>query len=256
MGKGKLAKFADMEKNPLVVQCPFGQLQEGGFALKGHWNELFFKNPHPIVVELGCGRGEYTVGLARRFHDINFIGVDIKGARMWHGAQEALAEGLDNVAFLRTNVELLPHMFAANEVSEIWLTFSDPQMKKATKRLTSTYFMQRYRQFLKDGGYINVKTDSPFMYTYTNYMARKNHLPILFATDDLYGQGSQTGIDASLTDIQTYYERMWLERGFTIKYIRFQLPATGELVEPDIEIPVDGYRSYNHEVRSTRTTGK
>lgn len=257
MGKGKLAKFADMEQNPLVVQCPFGQLQESGFALKGHWHDEFFKNRNPIVVELGCGRGEYTVGLARRFPDKNFIGVDIKGARMWHGAQEAMKDGLPNVGFLRTNVELLPAMFAHDEVAEIWLTFSDPQMKKASKRLTSTFFMQRYRQFLKDGGYINVKTDSPFMYTYTTLMAEKNGLPVIASTDDLYAQGGlPDGADSSLTEIQTYYERMWLERGFTIKYIRFQLPHEGGLDEPDVEIPVDGYRSYNHEVRSTRTTGK
>jgi len=253
MGKGKLAKFADMAENPLVVQCPFWQLQREGFRLRGHWHEDFFHNHHPITLELGCGRGEYTVGLARQFPDRNFIGVDIKGARMWHGAQTAQAEGLTNVGFLRTNIECIHQLFAPDEVAELWLTFSDPQMKKATKRLSSTYFLERYRQFLTDGGLIHLKTDSPFLYTYTRLMAEHNHLPVEAATDDLYGEVKD---DSPLTAIRTYYEQMWLDRGFTIKYLRLRLPHEGTLTEPDVDIPVDGYRSYNHEVRSTRTTGR
>lgn len=253
MGKGKLAKFADMEVNPLVVQCPFGKLQNEGFELKGKWHSDFFGNDNPIVLELGCGRGEYTIGLARRFPDRNFIGVDIKGSRMWHGAQEAMRDGLKNVGFLRTNIECIQEMFAADEVAEIWLTFSDPQMKKATKRLTSTYFMERYRKFVVDGGVINVKTDSNFLATYTKYMCEKNNIAIEQCIFDLY---KEQNVDTSLTEIRTYYEGMWLERGIPIKYIRFRLPKEGMLEEPNIEIPVDGYRSYNHEVVSTRTTGK
>lgn len=253
MGKGKLAKFADMAENPLVVECPFWKLQNEGFALKGKWHSDFFHNDNPIVLELGCGRGEYTVGLAKRFPDINFIGVDIKGSRMWHGAKEALENGMKNVAFLRTNIECIDGLFAEDEVAEIWLTFSDPQMKKATKRLTSTYFMERYRRFLVDGGIINVKTDSNFLATYTKYMVEKNNLKMEFFTEDLY---NTEGVDDALTSIQTYYEGMWLERGIPIKYIKFRLPKQGTLEEPNIEIPVDGYRSYNHEVLSTRTTGK
>lgn len=253
MGKGKLAKFADMAENPLVVECPFWKLQNEGFALKGKWHSDFFHNDNPIVLELGCGRGEYTVGLAKRFPDINFIGVDIKGSRMWHGAKEALEKGMKNVAFLRTNIECIDGLFAEDEVAEIWLTFSDPQMKKATKRLTSTYFMERYRRFLVDGGIINVKTDSNFLATYTKYMVEKNNLKMEFFTEDLY---NTEGVDDALTSIQTYYEGMWLERGIPIKYIKFRLPKQGTLEEPNIEIPVDGYRSYNHEVLSTRTTGK
>ncbi len=255
MGKGKLAKFADMEQNPLVVQCPFGQLQREGFLLRGRWHEDFFRNDHPIVLELGCGRGEYTVGLARRFPGKNFIGVDIKGARMWHGARTAVAEGLTNVAFLRTNVELTDRMFGADEVAELWLTFSDPQMKKASRRLTSTHFMARYRRFLADGGTVHLKTDSPFLYTYTHLMAEANALPVEAASDDLYG-APRPELDPSLTEIQTYYEQMWLARGMAIKYLRFRLPHEGALEEPGVEIPVDGYRSYGHEVRSTRTVGK
>ena len=253
MGKGKLAKFAEMAENPLVVECPFWMLQKEGFPLKGKWHEEFFKNQNPIVLELGCGRGEYTIGLARRFPDKNFIGIDIKGARMWHGAKTALEEGMQNVAFLRTNIECIAGFFAPNEVAELWLTFSDPQMKKATKRLTSTYFMERYRKFLVDGGLIHVKTDSNFLATYTKYMVEKNGLPLLQCTFDLY---AEQDVDSSLTDIRTYYEGMWLERGIPIKYLQFQLPQQGILEEPDIEIPVDGYRSYNHTVVSTKKTGK
>jgi len=256
-----------MDANPLVVQCPFYKLQNEEFALKGKWHEDFFKNDNPIVLELGCGRGEYTIGLARKFPEMNFIGVDIKGSRMWTGAQEALKDGMKNVGFLRTNIECIHQLFAEDEVAEIWLTFSDPQMKKATKRLTSTYFMERYRKFLVDGGIINVKTDSNFLATYTKYMCEKNGLAILSLTMDLYkdfaqplpikGEMSEGQRGSSpLTSIRTYYEQMWLDRGIPIKYIKFALPKEGTLEEPNIEIPVDGYRSYNHEVVSTRTTGK
>ena len=146
MGKGKLEKFAEMETFKNVFQYPFSVLENVPFDMKGHWCDDYFKNNHPIVLELGCGKGEYTVGLARLFPDVNFIGVDIKGARMWTGAKQALAEGLDNVAFLRTNIEMIDRFFASDEVREIWLTFSDPQMKNARKRLSSTYFMNRYRR--------------------------------------------------------------------------------------------------------------
>ena len=253
MGKGKLAKFADVAANPLVVECPFWQLQKEGFALKGNWHKDFFHNDNPIVLELGCGRGEYTLGLARRYPDRNFIGVDIKGSRIWHGAQEALHEDMKNVGFLRTNIECIDGLFGEAEVSELWLTFSDPQMKKATKRLTSTFFLERYRKFLIDGGIINVKTDSNFLATYTKYLVEKNNLPLKAFTEDLY---AAEGMDEALTSIQTYYEGMWLERGIAIKYIQFQLPKEGELQEPDVEIPVDGYRSYGHEVVSTKTMRK
>ena len=250
-----------MAVNPLVVECPFWLLQKEGFALKGNWHKDFFKNDNPIVLELGCGRGEYTIGLARRFPDVNFIGIDIKGARMWHGAKIALEEDMKNVGFLRTNIECIDGLFAPGEVSELWLTFSDPQMKKATKRLTSTYFLERYRHFLVDGGIINVKTDSNFLATYTKYVAEKNNLPVTKMTFDLYGQDTEDNSmkveeNDPLRTIRTYYEQMWLDRGITIKYIQFTLPQQGALEEPDIEIPVDGYRSYNHQVVSTRTTGK
>ena len=259
MGKGKLAKFADMAQNPLVVECPFWKLQQEGLALKGHWHEDFFHNDHPIVLELGCGRGEYTVGLARRFPDTNFIGVDIKGARMWTGATQAVKEGLKNVAFLRTNIEIIDRFFAPDEVTEIWLTFSDPQMKNPRKRLTSTYFMNRYRHFLIDRGFIHLKTDSNFLFTYTTYMVEKNHLPLVLRTNDLYSENSENSENSEYSEaasIQTYYEQMWIDRGLNIKYMKFHLPHEGELVEPDIEIPLDDYRSYRRDKRSSLETAK
>lgn len=149
MSKGKLAKFADMERYENVFQYPYSVIDNVPFDMKGKWGEQYFKNNNPIVLELGCGKGEYTVGLAKLFPDVNFIGVDIKGSRMWTGATQALNEGLANVAFLRTNIEIIDRFFAEGEVSEIWLTFSDPQMKNPRKRLTSTFFMNRYRHFLK-----------------------------------------------------------------------------------------------------------
>jgi tRNA (guanine-N7-)-methyltransferase len=252
MGKGKLEKFADMATYQHVFEYPYSVADNVPFDMKGKWNKSFFKNDNPIVLELGCGRGEYTVGLGRRFGDKNFIGVDIKGARMWTGATESLRNGMTNVAFLRTNIEIIDRFFAPGEVSEIWLTFSDPQMKKATKRLTSTYFMERYRHFLKPGGLIHLKTDSKFMFTYTKYMIEENNLPVEFITEDLYG----SGLDDDILGIRTYYEQQWLDRGLSIKYIKFRLPQDGQLREPDVEIELDEYRSYNRSKRSGLQTSK
>lgn len=246
MGKNKLQKFADMASYPHVFEYPYSVADNVPFEMKGKWNAQFFKNNNPIVLELGCGRGEYTVGLGKMFPDKNFIAVDIKGARMWSGATDSQEAGMTNVAFLRTNIEIIDRFFGENEVSEIWLTFSDPQMKKATKRLTSTYFMERYRRFLKPDGIIHVKTDSNFMFTYTKYMIEENKFPVEFMTEDLY----HSDLVDDILGIKTYYEQQWLDRGLSIKYIKFLLPQGTPLKEPDVEIELDSYRSYNRSKRS------
>lgn len=249
MSKNKLAKFADMETYQHVFQYPYGKLkEEGEFPQKGQWHR-FFNNNNPIVLELGCGKGEYTVELARLFPDKNFIGVDIKGARMWTGAKMSLEEGLTNVAFIRTNIELINYFFAPNEVGEIWITFPDPQMKKATKRLTSTWFMRRYQEIMAPNGLIHLKTDSPFLFTYTSYMVRDNQYPVVFQTDDLYHSNWINDI----LSIKTYYEKQWLERGLTIKYIQFQLTPKKDWKEPIEDIEEDTYRSFNRSKRSAAT---
>ena len=233
-----------METLPNVFQCTARHIgTEADLAvMRGRWNALYFNNTNPIVLELGCGHGEYTVGLAQLFPETNFIGVDIKGARMWSGAKQAHQLGLGNVAFLRTNIEMLPHFFAEDEVSEIWLTFPDPQMKKATKRLTSTYFLERYRQLLRDNGIIHLKTDSPFLFTYTSEMLKANGIEPLCATDNLYSSPYADVVHS----LKTHYEQLWLSRGLTIKYLQFALSKTGDLVEPEVEIEKDNYRSTMH----------
>jgi len=279
MGKGKLAKFADMNTYKCVFQYPYGSLENTVFPLQGHWHTDYFHNQNPIVLELGCGKGEYTIGLAKLFPDMNFIGVDIKGARMWTGATEAEREGMGNVAFLRTNIEIIDRFFAPGEVSEIWLTFSDPQMKNPRKRLTSTWFLNRYRHFLRDGGIIHLKTDSNFLFTYTTLLVDRNALPVDFKTDDLYHDSEPSTLIATphsqrensqlstfnsqlstfnsqLLTIQTYYESMWRQRGISIKYLKFRLPNDGELQEPDVEIELDDYRSYHRDKRSSKDKAK
>ena len=256
MGKGKLAKFAEMETFSNVFQYPFSVVDNVPFEMKGHWREQYFKNNHPVVLELGCGKGEYTVELARLYPEMNFIGGDIKGARMWTGAKQALEAGLKNVAFLRTNIEIIDRFFAESEVQEIWLTFSDPQMKNAHKRLTSTFFLNRYRKFLVDGGIVHLKTDSNFLFTYTTCMVKENKLPVVFSTEDLYHTEGLDEETHKILSIQTYYESMWIERGLNIRYMKFLLPQQGELVEPEVDIPLDDYRSYHRPKRSSLKVSK
>ena len=259
MGKNKLKKFAEMETFHNVFQCGARETLEGNpvVAMRGKWHEEYFHNDNPIVLELGCGRGEYTVGLAARYPEKNYIGIDIKGARMWAGAKQAELAGMKNVAFLRTNIEMLTHFFAPNEVAEIWITFPDPQMKKATKRLTSTYFMQRYAELLVENGLIHLKTDSPFLYTYTQAMVKENNYPLLVDTCDLYNTKQVSGVGNRESDIeearalQTHYEHQWLDRGLTIKYLRWELAHRDTLKEPEIEIEKDTYRSYGRNYVST-----
>lgn len=245
-----------MERYENVFQYPYSVIDNVPFEMKGKWRETFFKNNNPIVLELGCGKGEYTVELAKLYPDTNFIGVDIKGARMWTGATMALNQGLKNVAFLRTNIEIIDRFFEKDEVSEIWLTFSDPQMKNPRKRLSSTFFLERYRKFLVNNGTIHLKTDSNFLFTYTTYMVEKNNLPVLFRTEDLYHTEGFDPQTLTILSIQTYYEAQWIERGLNIRYLKFRLPREGELAEPDIEIPLDDYRSYKRPKRSGLETSK
>jgi tRNA (guanine-N7-)-methyltransferase len=247
MGKNKLQKFSDLEGFSHVFQLRFTEINAGAeYEMKGHWHD-FFGNNNPIVLELGCGRGEYTVGLAARFPEKNYIGIDIKGARLWAGAKESLAKGMTNVAFVRTNIELLPHFFAAEEISEIWLTFPDPQMKKRTKRLTSTNLLEGYRQLLKPDGIVHLKTDSNFMFTYTRLVAEENNLPILACNEDIYQHMDETDV----LSIKTYYEQQWLARGITIKYLSFVLKPQVDWKEPEMEIELDAYRSFGRNKRSS-----
>ncbi|MGD9929967.1 MAG: tRNA (guanosine(46)-N7)-methyltransferase TrmB [Mangrovibacterium sp.] len=245
MGKNKLKKFAEMAIFENVVQAPFYDPEQPDHELKRKWNATFFKTNQPLVLELGCGKGEYAVSLARFMPEKNFIGVDIKGARMWKGAKDALQRGIKNVAFLRTSIEIIDRFFAPGEVEQIWLTFPDPQMKSNRRRLTATNFMEKYRRILAPGGTIHLKTDSNFQYQYTLEMVKENGLKILAQTDDLY----QSDLLNEVLSIQTFYEKQWRERGIPIKYLAFQLDHNEPLREPTVEIEKDPYRSFGRSAR-------
>lgn len=236
----KLQKFAEMAEMANVIQCSRRDFPAGVFPLCGRWRQDHFHNELPIVLELGCGRGEYAVALAEKDPGRNYIGIDIKGARMYTGARLALDRGLPNCAFLRTEIEILRGFFAPEEVEEIWITFPDPQMKKSRKRLTSTRFLALYRRILRPGGIVNLKTDSPFLFEYTRRLVELNGFETLRCTDDLYGAGEADPVSS----IKTYYEQQWLARGKKIKLISFRLPQEGELLEPrEDDIERDDYRA-------------
>ncbi|QYA24429.1 tRNA (guanosine(46)-N7)-methyltransferase TrmB [Gramella sp. MT6] len=220
--KNKLKRFKENEKFDNVIQPSREELTDNLFELKGRWSQDFFKNDHPIVLELGCGKGEYTVELARQNPERNFIGIDIKGARFWRGAKTAIEEDLKNVAFVRTQIELIEHVFATNEVSEIWITFPDPQIKyKRTKhRLTNTEFLQRYKNILKEDGLMHLKTDSEFMHGYTLGLLHGEGHEILYAHHDIYKNEYSP---KEVTGIQTFYEKQYLEKGKPITYIQFKI---------------------------------
>ena len=303
MGHDKLRKFAENETFRCLLQPeaskvldksgdPSDGLRLHDHPVKGRWNETMFSKAQPIVLELGCGKGEYTIDLSKRVPDRNYIGVDIKGARLWRGAKTATDEGLSNVAFLRTRIEFIEAFFGPGEVSEIWLTFSDPQLKSENSRLTSPLFLERYRKFLKPGGIIHLKTDSRFLHEYTMAVAAENNLSVLASTTDLYstrsgsvslpdnvrfadpttdyvggppsyvavgGHGCWEGYTPGpeLFEVQTFYERMFLSQGYKITYMAFTIDHEGpyrhpETFDSDYWRSIEGPRRFSHSPEATQ----
>ncbi len=220
MGKNKLARFAENETFANLFQLTYEQVTKEGFALKGKWNKEFFKNDNPIVLELGCGKGEYTVGLAKKYPNKNFIGIDIKGARLWRGCKTSNEDKMTNVAFVRTHIQMIESYFAENEVSEIWITFPDPQLKKPNKRLTCERFLSLYKNILKSEGIVHLKTDSQELYEFTkDEVLIPTKREILYNTNDLYNSDFKEDV----IEIQTFYEAMYLKIGKPITYLKFKL---------------------------------
>lgn len=273
MGHDKLRKFAENETFSCLLQPDASSVLDKTEAdnslrlkdhpIKGHWNERMFAAARPIVLELGCGKGEYTIDLSRREPSLNYVGVDIKGARLWKGAKFATENHLPNVAFLRTRIEFIESFFAPGEVSEIWLTFSDPHLKSENCRLTSPLFLERYRKFLKKGGIVHLKTDSRFLYEYSKAVAECNNLRILAATADLYGTGrqdlsgcalesvaGQSAVDA-LFEVRTFYESMFMAQGYKITYLSFSIDHEGPYLHPDFDSDhwrsQEGQRHFTHQ---------
>ena len=270
MGHGKLKKFAENETFRCLLQPDASSVlakPEGSrelvlrdHAIKGNWNRDMFEKPQPIVLELGCGKGDYTIALARRHPEMNFIGVDIKGARLWKGAKEATEEKMGNVAFLRTRIEFIDAFFGPGEVSQIWLTFSDPQLRGSENaRLTSPLFLQRYSHFLDPDGIVHLKTDSRFLYEYTRSVIRANFLTLLAFGTDIYHQGIQAGdeLEWDLRDVfevKTFYETMFLEMGLPITYLAFRLRRPELLEGTPFAYPEDFDAAYWREAEGPRRT--
>lgn len=233
MGKKKLSRFKELESLERVIQPPFEEIFGKDYYLKGKWSAEIFRNDQPLILELGCGKGEYTVGLARQNPRKNYMGLDIKGARIWTGAKNAHNESLSNVAFLRTRIDFINSFFAPGEIDEIWITFPDPQPKRARhkKRLSGALFLNRYRAFLKDEGRIHLKTDNLQLYINTLEMIRYNDLLLEQHSEDVYGEDWSN----EAVSIQTYYEKGFLARGMKIKYLCFRLPAGKEICHPTDE---------------------
>ena len=229
MGKGKLIRFRENETFSCLVQPATEEVLHQDHPLKGRWREDMFHNDHPIVLELGCGKGEYTVALAERFPEKNYIGIDIKGARLWKGAKYATQHEMGNVAFIRTRIEFISSLFAPGEINEIWITFADPQERKARKRLTHPRFLERYRTLLAPQGVIHLKTDSRLLHHFTLETVRQNGLSLIEACEDIYG----TGRADDLLSIQTFYEKNFRAQGIPITYLAFRLDHDRPLVEPE-----------------------
>ena len=270
MGHGKLKKFAENETFRCLLQPDASSVlakPEGSrelvlrdHAIKGNWNRDMFEKPQPIVLELGCGKGDYTIALARRHPEMNFIGVDIKGARLWKGAKEATEEKMGNVAFLRTRIEFIDAFFGPGEVSQIWLTFSDPQLRGSENaRLTSPLFLGRYSHFLVPDGIVHLKTDSRFLYEYTRSVIRANFLTVLAFGTDIYHQGIQAGdeLEWDLLDVfevKTFYETMFLKMGLPITYLAFRLRRPDLLEDTPFAYPEDFDAAYWREAEGPRRT--
>ncbi|MCX6287108.1 MAG: tRNA (guanosine(46)-N7)-methyltransferase TrmB [Bacteroidetes bacterium] len=218
MPKKKLIHFQENLTFPFLFQCRYHELGNP-FPLKGSWNEKFFGNSNPIILELGCGKGEYTVGLAQAYPDKNFIGMDIKGARLWKGCRTVKDENLGNVAFVRSPIDQIEYFFSTGEVSGIWITFPDPQPKKEKQRLTSTRFLSKFQNIMKSDGIIYLKTDNKEFYDFTLRIVSENGFNLGFKTDDLY----HSGTNEDVIKFQTYYENRWLGMGKKICYLRFSL---------------------------------
>lgn len=241
-----------MEHYPNVFQPSYNELLINGFHLKGNWAARHFGNNAPITLELGCGKGEYTVSLAEMYPVKNFIGIDIKGARMFTGAKYALGKKMKNVAFVRTRIENIGILFGNREISEIWLTFPDPQMKKERKRLTSTWFLYHYKNLLKPEGIIHLKTDSRFLFSYTCALVHLNKFKIMAMADDINHPEQAAGLSDEVLKLQTYYEKQWTERGIPVKYLSFMLNDNESLSEPAGEFEKDSYRSFGRGAAITK----
>lgn len=224
MSKNKLEKFAQMATFRNVVQP---EITTNNFEYKGCWSRNFFHNNNPITLELGCGKGEYTVALSEIQPYRNFVGVDIKGARIWNGAKKALDNNIENAGFLRTRIDMIDNFFGANEVDEIWITFPDPQPKKQNKRLTSAHFLNLYKKFLKDGGIINLKTDSRLLHYYTLELLKANNIVPIAYTDNLYN----SDLLDSILCIKTFYENSFLQQGKNITYLKFMMETDKQFIE-------------------------
>ena len=229
MGKGKLKKFQENETFACLVQPATEEVLHRDHPLKGRWRSDMFHNDHLIVLELGCGKGEYTVALGERFPEKNYIGIDIKGARLWKGAKYATQHQMGNVAFVRTRVEFIESLFGPGEIDEIWITFADPQERKPRKRLTHPRFLESYRHILAPEGIIHLKTDSRLLHHFTRETVLQNGLPLIEACEDIYG----TGRADDLLSIQTFYEKSFLAQGIPITYLAFRLDNKKVLVEPE-----------------------
>jgi len=229
VGKNKLKSFKEISNFNHVLQPKFLDVYNKDYYLKGNWSQNFFKNENPIVLELGCGKGEYTTGLAELNPHINYIGIDIKGARICKGAKTALEKNLKNVAFIRTSIEPIQSFFSENEISEIWLTFSDPQPNKPKKRLSSSLFLNKYNSFLQDGGIIHLKTDSRILFEYTFALVKENNLIINHKSTNVY---SDDYLPDVVKNIQTFYEKKFIVMGKSINYLEFELNKNNLINEP------------------------